>query len=193
MVSALVPWTSYTRAVFHSFPAVTLLRSPRSFWLIFIIRDNHYLTHILSGPKEVGRGIFLNVHIVVENDEIGHGMQIHSLYLCLVICSKNPCSMYLLFRWGNCRWLVPEHAACGWQGWDKKLPCLNSFDILHYSARNSENIDNLWEFLGAACYFHYSPSQDSRQLPRPRESESGLPWHQICGVSCKKSNTPNTH
>lgn len=149
--------------------------------------------NILSGPREVGRGIFSNVHIVVENDQIGHGMQINSLYLCLVIWSKNPCSTYLLFRWGNCRWLVPEYTAYGWQGWDKKFPCLNSFDILCYSARNSENINNLWEFLGAVCYFHYSPSQDSYQLPKHRESESGLLWHQICGVSRKKSNTPNTH
>ena len=175
------------------FPCSYSAQGSQVFLINFYNRGIIMIWHIniLSGPKEVGRGIFSNVHIVVENDQIGHGMQINSL--CLVICSKNPCSMYLLFRWGNCSWLVPEHTACGWQDWDKKLPCLNSFAVLHYSARNSENIDNLWEFLGAVCYFHYAPSQDSRQLPKHRESESGLPWHQICGVSCKKSHTPNTH
>ena len=175
------------------FPCSYSAQGSQVFLINFYNRGISMIWHIniLSGPKEVGRGIFSNVHIVVENDQIGHGMQINSL--CLVICSKNPCSMYLLFRWGNCSWLVPEHTACGWQDWDKKLPCLNSFAVLHYSARNSENIDNLWEFLGAVCYLHYSPSQDSCQLPKHRESESGLPWHQICGVSCKKSHTPNTH
>ena len=108
--------------------------------------------------------------------EIYHEMWINSLYLWLVICSKNPCNRHLLYRWGNCRWLALGHRACGWQGEDKILSsCHNPFDILSYSARNSENTDNWHEFLGSVSYFHYSPVPGLTWAPKHRGEWIGIP------------------
>ena len=121
-------------------------------------------------------------------------MWINSLYLWPVICSKNPCSRYLLFRWGSCRWLAPGHTACGWQGQDKIWSGHNPFGILSYSVRNSENTDNCWQFLGSLSHFHYSP------VPRPNQSSQstgrvtvGFQDTKYMVSTATTSNSPNTH
>lgn len=52
-------------------------------------------------------------------------MWINSLYLWSVICSKNPCSRYLLFRWESSRQHAPVHTACLYRLWKTYNKCHN--------------------------------------------------------------------
>ena len=94
-----------------------------------------------------------------------HEMWISCLYLWLVICSKNSCSTYLLFRWGL-------YMTC-WKtyglrvtGSEQDTPRHNPLDTLSYSAWNSENTDNWWQLLGTVSHFHYSPGPALTWAPK---------------------------
>ena len=116
-------------------------------------------------------------------------MWINSLYLWSVICSKNPCSRYLRFRWGSSRRPAPGHTACVWQVRTRYGHVTTH--LIYYPI-----LPGTLKILTAESFWMQCPtcitplSQDSRELPKHIECEFGFPWHQIRGVNIQFPKHP---
>ena len=84
--------------------------------------------NILSRPEQVGRKIiFRRTHFggkctkfTIKCDST---LYIHDWFLF-----KNPCNMYPLFQWENCRWLVLGHVGI----WVRSRHCHTTTHLIHY-------------------------------------------------------------
>ena len=108
----------------------------------------------------------------------GHEMWISCLYLWLVICSKNSCSTYLLFRWGLWMTCWRTHGM-RMTGSEQDTTQLIHYPILPGTLKIPVTGDSFW----VQCPTFIIPlAQHSPELPKHKGEWVGFPWHQICGV-----------
>ena len=117
-------------------------------------------------------------------------MWINTLYLWPVICSKNPCSRYLLFRWGSSRRPAPGHTACLWKvrtRYGHVTTHLIYYPILPGTLKISVTAESFW-MQCPTCITSLSP--ELTWAPKAHRVWVWVSLNQIHGVSSNNIQFP---